>query len=245
MNDTRTEQLIRTAVRKHHSADIVTLPPDSFKTARAGARVKPRVSAVGAAAALVIVFSALGFGLSSLKGSDSSSVSEHQQTAYEDVQKNGFDKAISTLEIDGKPVSLPLTIGALCEFADIYNTRQADGETAVVFCKKGTDDICFKATADSADTDSRVTTLYVCRTYKAADMVSIMDLCVGDEYGCIVEDYYKSYGFKNEWPVDVYVKGSAALTRRGDGGEVVEAVFFEPDENSATLSGIKIVFGSE
>lgn len=245
MTDKRAEQLIRLAVRTYHSADILDFPPESFKTARSGARVKPRLSFVSAAAVLVIVFSAVFLGISAFNKTDSSSVAEVQIQTNETVHKNGFDKAVSTLRIDGKPISLPLTIGALCEYADIYKTQQADGETAVVFCKIGTKDICFKATAKSADADSRVTTLYVCSAYKASDLLSIMDLSVGDEYGSIVEDYYRSYGFKNEWPVDAYRKGSAALIRRGDGGEVIEGVFFEPDEKSGTLCGIRIVFGSE
>ena len=243
MNDTRIEQLIRIAVRKYHSAEVLDLPPESFKIARTGARVKPRVSFLSAAAVLVIVCAAVFLGISGLEKSESSSGTEVQ--VNEAVHKNGFDEAVSTLEIDGKPVSLPLTIGALCEYADIYNTQRADGETAVIFCKKDTKDICFKATAESADTGSRVTSLYVSRTYKGADIVSIMGLRVGDEYGGIVEDYYRSQGFAEYLPVDAYRNIPGPFIRRGEGGEVIEAVFFEIDDQAAKLSGIKIVFGSE
>ena len=53
-----------------------------------------------------------------------------------------------------------------------------------------------------------------------------------------------SYGKNNgAIPIDAYRNGLPPLIRRGDGGEIIENVFFETDEYTATLSGIRIVFG--
>ena len=240
MTDAHFEELTRRAVRKYHSADTLHLSPDSFKRPKTGARVKPRMSVLSAAAAVALIISFGVFGFGGIQNADDDSLAYNEPKTNTAISSSDFNSAMSTLRIGGKAVTLPLTVGRLSEYAELEGYKKNGSSYTLVFCKKGTDDICFTAIADSVEADSPVRELYVNSSYKGADIVTVLGARMGDEYGSIVEDYYKADGFVRHIPIEAYQNGSAALCRRGENGS---AIYFEADDFTQTLSGIKIVFG--
>ena len=238
MTNARFEDLTRRALRKYHSADALQLSPDSFKGAGAGARVSMKMSVLSAAAAVILMISVGISGLLAVRNADDEDI-KHIEQNVNAAGHSDFNSTIATLRIDGRAVILPLTIGRLSEYAELYRTEQNGGSYLIVFCKKGTKDICFTALADSPEVSCPIRELYVKSTYEGADILKILGVGVGEGYGSIVEDYYHTYSLVRHIPIDAYQSGSAALCRRGKNGS---AVYFETDDYTHTLSGIRIVF---
>ncbi len=236
MNDIRAEELIARSIKRFHGGAVLDMPPERFRQSMAVARVRPAVSFAGALALCAVVIFSGVVGLVSIN-SLNQATDEPASSVLFYGQENQGDNAAEVLKIYGNSVSAPLTVGTLKGCAELKDSKKTNGGYTLTFCRKNTDQICFKAEADDISDECAVRRLYVKSEFAAACDVSVCGITVGSSTAQVIDDYYSGRARPAYLPKEIYQSGSFLYKRKGlDGFDIS----FEINDLNSVVTGIVI-----